>query len=119
MTAAWVDYAMARANWISLHIVAGSPETRSYTRSFDEEVTGRESLVTIWAELKAHDATLRDGYLDELQAVKEAGLNREYVWTSLRPTAWGQQANDLQLDRYAEWAKVNLGGHIVETHADA
>ena len=88
-------------------------------RTFEEEVTGRDSLATIWGELKANQPGLTDAYLDQLQKVKDAGLMREYVWTNLRPPAWTVEPADLQLAHYGEWAKVNLVGHLVETHADA
>src|SRR6266571_2509115 len=119
VTSAWLGYAMARANWISEHVKVNSPEAKSYTRTFEEEVTGRDSLATIWGELKANQPGLTDAYLDQLQKVKDAGLMREYVWTNLRPPAWTLEPADLQLAHYGEWAKVNLVGHLVETHADA
>lgn len=119
VTGAWVGYAMARANWISEQVKAKSINPKSYSRTFDEEVAGRESLATIWGELKASDAALADAYLDQLEAVKKAGLLREYVWANLRQPTWTTEPATLDLARYADWAKANLAGHVVETHADA
>ena len=117
--AAWLGYAMARANWISEHVKAKSPEAKSYTRAFEEEVAGRESLATIWSELRTGQDGLADSYLDQLQKIKNAGLLREYVWVNLHEPGWTTAPADLQLARYAEWAKLNLTGHVVETYADA
>ena len=116
---AWLGYAMARANWISEHVDVKSPEAKLYTRTLEEEVAGRDSLATIWGELKEKQQGLTDSYLDQLHKVKEAGLLREYVWANLRSSAWPSEPADLQLARYADWAKLNLPGHKVETHADA
>ena len=119
VTSAWLGYAMARANWISEHVKVKSPEAKSYARTFEEEVAGRDSLAAIWGELKSSQLDLTDEYLDQLEKVKEAKLLREYVWANLHSAAWTSEPVDLQLARYAEWAKVNLVGHVVETHADA
>ena len=116
---AWIGYAMARANWISDHVKAGSAEAKTYVRTFEEEVAGRDSLVTIWGELKASESGLADLYLDQLQRVKEAGFLREYVWVNLRQAEWSVEPTGLQLARFEAWAKENIDGHVVETHADA
>jgi hypothetical protein len=118
VTSAWIGYAMARANWISDYIKANPSEAKSYTRSFGEEVAGRDGLCAIWVELKAGQPELRDSYLDQLQKVKEGGFLREYVWINLRLAAWTEPP-DLNVERYREWAASNLVGHTVETHGDA
>jgi hypothetical protein len=116
--AAWVGYAMARANWISEHYKTDRASAKWYSRTLDEEAAGRESLAQIWSEFKVKQPRLRDRYLDHLQKVKEAGFLREYVWANLRDPEWKAQPAGLRLERYAEWAKVNLAGHVVQTHAD-
>lgn len=117
--AAWMGYASGRALWISGHIKANPSEAATYTRTFEEEVEGRESLAKIWTELKAEQADLRNRYLDQLVRVRDATLLREYVWMNLRSENWKEQPADLQLERYREWAARNLVGHVVETHGNA
>ena len=119
VTAAWLGYASGRALWISSHIKANPSEATTYTRTFEEEVAGRESLADMWAELKAKQSDLLDVYLDQLLRVREAKLMREYVWVNLRGESWKEQPTDLQIERFQEWAAVHLVGHVVETHGDA
>lgn len=118
VAAAWTGYALARANWISKHVTLKSFEAKSYSRTLEEEVAGRDALAAIWGELKAEESGLADVYLDALQKVKGAGLLREYVWINLRQPGWISEPKGLKLKRYIDWAKANLQGHVVETHAD-
>jgi len=57
---AWMGYGMARANWISEHVLGKSDRPKDYHRGFEEELAGRESLSKIWSDLKGSDATLKD-----------------------------------------------------------
>lgn len=119
VTAAWLGYAMARATWISEQVEVKAIDPATYKRVCEEEVAGRDSLATIWAELKEKDGALSDPYLDQLLKVQAAGFLREYVWVNLRLTTWTVEPANLKQAAYSEWATANLSGHVVETHADA
>jgi hypothetical protein len=118
VTGAWIGYALARANWISEHVEPGTPLAGTYSRSFEEELAGREALVKIWGELKEKDSKLADPYLDGLGSVVREGFVKEYVWTHLRGKEWKEPSPPLRLEEFAQWMKVNWPTHQAETCAD-
>jgi hypothetical protein len=118
VTAAWMGYGMARANWLSDHVIGKANHPLTYRRTFEEEFTGRETLVKIWSELKESDATLKDAYLDQLVAIQAAGFLAEYVWSYLGSSDWTQVPEQLHLDAFEKWKASNLVGHKPETFAE-
>jgi len=115
---AWMGYGMARANWISEHVLGKSDRPKDYHRGFEEELAGRESLSKIWSDLKGSDATLKDAYLDQLATVEAAGFMSEYVWTYLGSPEWKDAPQGLRLAEFEKWKTSNLADHKVETCAD-
>jgi hypothetical protein len=115
---AWMGYGLARANWVSEHVIGKSKPLSAYHRSLEEEVAGRESLAKIWLELKQGDRTLSDAYLDQLSSVVASGFLSEYVWVYLRSAEWGEAPQALRLGDFEKWKTANLSGHKVETLAD-
>jgi hypothetical protein len=118
VTGAWMGYGIARANWISEHVL-GNPETaKAYRRCFEEELAGRENLAKIWSELKHSDPKLKDDYLDQVIMIRGAGFLGEYVWSYLGSADWKQPPKQLRLEAFDKWKASNLSGHKAETFAD-
>jgi len=118
VTGAWMGYGIARANWISEHVLVNPGELVSYRRCFEEELAGRESLAKIWAELKQSDAKLKDEYLDQVLVIRSAGFLGEYVWSYLGSADWKQPSKELRLEAFEKWRTANLAGHKAQTLAD-
>jgi hypothetical protein len=115
---AWMMYGVARANWVSEHVLGKSSSVSGYHRSFEEELAGRESLAKIWPELKVSDKAAQDAYLDDLQSVLSAGFLREYIWFYLGSPEWHDVPDGLHLSDFEKWKSSNLVNHKVETLAD-
>ena len=117
VSSAWLGYALSRLAWINDNVEQDDLKAYTYTGSFYEEFTGRESLAAIWDELKAADPLLKDQYLDELLLVKSNGFLREYVWVYFGNDSWQMPQEELKFEEFAEWHEVNLSGHDPETLA--
>ncbi len=81
---AWVGYTSARAKWVQENWIHKPTGGAPYRRTFEEELYGRENMVTMWEELKTKERGLADAYQDDLLRVKKAGYLREYVWEYFR-----------------------------------
>ena len=115
---AWMGYGVARANWLSEHVLVKPGASESYHRCFEEELAGRESLAKIWIELKQSDPKLKDEYLDQIIAIRHAGFLGEYVWSYLGSADWKQAPEQLRLEAFEKWKASNLAGHKAQTFAD-
>jgi len=118
VTSAWMGYGIARANWISEHVLGNPEAMKTYHRCFQEELTGRESLAKIWSELKHSDPKLKDDYLDQVITIRGAGFLGEYVWSYLGSADWKQPPKQLRLEAFDKWKASSLAGHKAETFAD-
>jgi hypothetical protein len=117
VTAAWLGYASARAEWIQSNITAEELAQKGYHRTFEEEVAARSSLAKIWKELKSSQTELKNTYLDELLKVYEAGFIKEYTWIFLATNEWSRPEG-LRLDEFSIWSNKNIPNHNPETRAD-
>lgn len=118
--APWLNYILARHNYITDHKDQYDFYPGTLAPLFEEEVMGRENLAQILKELKElypEYKDFKDKYLDELFLVHEAGFMREYVWTYLREPFW-EEPGDLKLDRFDSWRKNHLKDHSVQSHGD-
>lgn len=111
VTAAWLGYALARVGWLRQNVPQEYIDQGYYSRSFEEELHGRESMIKIWGELKDKDGSLTDLYLDELLEIYKAGYIEEYVWVYLCEDGWEGSPADERLDEYIEWEEVNIPNH--------
>ena len=117
VSSAWLGYALSRLAWINDNVDQDDLETHTYTGSFDEEFTGRQSLAAVWGELKASDPLLKDKYLDELLLVQSNGYLKEYVWTYFGNDSWSAPSETLKFEEFSKWHAINLDGHTPETLA--
>ena len=110
---AWLAYTIARQVWVSENV---PPEASTrYSRSFEEEMAGREMLVVAWdAHVKKHP-NAKDQYLDQVTAVSSAGFLREYVWTYLGSRKWKIKPEGLRLDEFGVWNEAHLLDHRAKT----
>ena len=68
----WVSYSLTKS---TCQLAIGG-ENPARATSFECELTGREHLLETWSEHRAPSGA-GDPYLDELQAIRHAGLLRE------------------------------------------
>jgi len=110
---AWLAYTIARAAWVSENV----PHEASfrYSRSFEEEMMGREMLVVVWAAHVNKHPNAKDTYLDQVAAVSSAGFLREYVWTYLGSRKWKAKPEGLRLDEFGVWNEAHLTNHRAKT----
>ena len=110
---AWLAYTIARQAWVSENV---PPEASTrYSRSFEEELAGREMLAEVWAAHVKKHPNAKDMYLDQVAAVSSAGFLREYVWTYLGSKKWKTKPEGLRLDEFGVWKEPHLLDHRAKT----
>lgn len=106
----WVSYSLTRST-CQLQIGGENPARAS---SYECELTARRLMLETWKEKKAADPLAADRYLDELEAVAEAGYLDEYVARHFHRRHW-QLPDDLQVEAYRHWQRQALPGHKPRT----
>ena len=106
----WVTYSLARST-CQLEIGGDNPARQN---SYDCEVSSRHLLLDTWQEKQLGDPAIRDDYLDDLNAVRQAGFLDEYVARHFRRNGW-ELPDDLQMSSYRRWMRSNLPYHDPET----
>ncbi len=115
--AVWITYALSRLAWIRKNAPEVTEEPTYHVSFFEEELSGRESLIKAWGELQDKDPSLKDPYLDELLIVYKNGYLKEYVWYYLWEEDWGEPSEEVRMEEFIDWQDANLPGHQAETLA--
>jgi hypothetical protein len=111
----WLAYLYARAVFAVGESSAG-PAAGEREASFEEELRGRTTAVSMFRALRRNDAQLASVYFSDIDRVDAAGYLREYVWRYLRQTAWKTPPAGLDLAGFDTWRATHLMDHIAVTH---
>jgi hypothetical protein len=117
---AYVDTDPALQSWVAYSLLKSvcqfqlGGENPARQSSYDCEFRARNVLVNAWAEQRADDPEIRDGYLDELLAVREAGYLGEYTAYFFRRNNW-QVPEEVSLDAFDDWRRQHLRRHRPQT----
>ncbi len=112
----WMFYSMARIKFISENPGLYEWQPGLVVSTFEEEFQGR------WMLVHSFEHNLRQGkpnaspYCADLLRIHQAGFLREYVWWYLGQPSWPSHQQPANLLSFMQWAKGNLGNHVVETH---
>jgi hypothetical protein len=106
----WVSYSLTRSA-CQLQIGGDNPARAS---SFECELVARGHLLDAWQERRVRNPDVRDRYLDDLSAVREAGFLPEYVADNFGQRHW-RVPPDLDKRGYVAWRREHLGRHQAVT----
>lgn len=106
----WVAYSLTKSV-CQLELGGDNPARHS---SYGCEFTARNVLVDAWAEQLAENPGIRDDYLVELLAVREAGYLDEYTAYFFRRNDWRVPV-EVDLDAFGEWRRSHLRRHRPQT----
>ncbi|MDH3338265.1 MAG: hypothetical protein OEM85_18240 [Gammaproteobacteria bacterium] len=106
----WVAYSLVKSV-CQLELGGENPARQS---SYDCEFRARNVLVDAWAEQRAEDPDVRDSYLDELLAIREAGYLGEYTAYFFRRNNW-QVPDEVDADAFDDWRRQHLRRHRPQT----
>ena len=106
----WVAYSLARST-CQLEVGGDNPARVS---TYGCEFSARRLLLDTWTEKQALDPAIREPYLDDLVAVREAGYLDEYVVSYFGKRDW-QVPVEVDVGEFRGWQKQNLRGHRPET----
>lgn len=110
---AWLGYAVTRRQW-RLHTFKERFGTEgNYRYTFDEEVEARDNASRIWSETGAKRRNT-DPYFASVEAIREAGFVREYVWFCVPHPPWDEPRGLRRID-FDRWMSKTLPNHSVET----
>jgi hypothetical protein len=102
----WVSYSLMQSA-CQLQIGGDNPARAT---SFECELVARRHLLDAWREQRVRNPDIRDGYLDELSAVLQAGFLPEYVADNFVQRHW-HLPPDLDQRGYAAWRREHLRRH--------
>jgi hypothetical protein len=102
----WVSYSLMQSA-CQLQIGGDNPARAT---SFECELVARRHLLDAWREQRLRNPDIRDGYLDELSAVLEAGFLPEYVADNFVQRHW-HLPPDLDKRGYTAWRREHLRRH--------
>jgi hypothetical protein len=111
----WLAYLFARAAFAA-NESSGAPAAGEREPSFEEELRGRTTAVSMFRALRRSDAQLASVYFSDIDRVESAGFLREYVWRYLHHESWITPAEGLDLQAFDAWRATHLPDHVAVTH---
>ena len=108
--AIWLAYLRYRVQWRLEH--GPVPAPGGVIPTFDEEVAARTETARTYERLGVSAPETQ--YFEDLLAVADAALMREYCWTYLRQYNWSEP-DALDLPRFKVLQRNKLNGHVVQT----
>jgi hypothetical protein len=106
----WVTYSLAKS---ACQLEIGGPNP-ARENSYGCELSARQLLLDSWDEHRRNDPSIRDDYLDQLSAVREAGHLDEYVVRYFGKRKW-QVPAEVDVDGFKHWRRTHMRRHRAQT----